>query len=188
MKKKMRHRSASWKAAFFQRKMLNKIRMLQKCAWSCGRGADGRGIVDSRTATFRPGAGFGACRADGNPSSQTVGSGASAALRRWGRLSPGGGRGAEAVAGRACREEPAGTKKGRKTAPSGWRSSPPLLTLPCVFSTPRTECRRVCSRDWAGSPARTRPRFPREARIPRRRTLRGCRGTCRLKWRTRPRQ
>ena len=109
-------------------------------------------------------------------------------LRRWGRLSPGGGRGAEAVAGRACREEPAGTKKGRKTAPSGWRSSPPLLTLPCVFSTPRTECRRVWSRDWAGSPARTRPRFPREARIPRRRTLRGCRGTCRLKWRTRPRQ
>lgn len=58
----------------------------------------------------------------------------------------------------------------------------------CAFSRLRKECRREWSRDWAGIPAHRRPPSLPAARIPRRRSLPGCRGTCRRKWRRCPRR
>lgn len=87
-----------------------------------------------------------------------------------------------------------GVSRGRKARKKG-RCVPPLRNRkrkdpisPRAFSTPRKGCRRVWSRDWAGIPARTRPRCPQAGRSPRRRSLRGFPGRCRRKWRTVPRQ
>ncbi len=56
-----------------------------------------------------------------------------------------------------------------------------------AFSRLRKECRREWSRDWAGIPAHRRPPSLPAARIPRRRSIPGCRGTYRRKWRRCPR-
>lgn len=70
---------------------------------------------------------------------------------------------------------------------NGNGASPPAIST-CAFSRRRKVCRREWSRDWADSPARTRPRNLRAARILRRRSLRGSCRRCRRKWRMRPRQ
>ena len=69
-------------------------------------------------------------------------------------------------------------RRGRGVTPAG----------ACVFSRLRKECRREWSRGWAGIPAHRRPPSLPAARIPRRRSLPGCRGTCRRKWRRCPRR
>lgn len=99
------------------------------------------------------------------------------------RRRPGREAGGNAV---SCGERKA-RKKGRCVPPLRNRKRKDSIS-PRAFSTPRKGCRRVWSRDWAGIPARTRPRCPQAGRSPRRRSLRGFPGRCRRKWRTFPRQ